>query len=270
MDNRYCVYLHRRKLDNKPFYIGSGVQGQRDLSKDGRSKAWHSFISGGEFISEVLHPCLTKTESLLKEQEELLHSTYELVNIHKPIIHFDLDLKLINEYLKYDPSSKTYLTWLKTAANCSKVGGCAGSITTSKSGIKESGTVNLLGKKLKIHRIIWVMFGNKIEENYVIDHIDNNPHNNSIDNLRCVSQAVNARNKVIPKKHDLPYGINIRGGKYPAYSTSVTFNGERKCKHFSIKKYGNDKALAMAKEFRLTGILELNLLGAEYSNNHID
>ena len=46
--------------------------------------------------------------------------------------------------------------------------------------------------KLKIHRIIWCLYGDtELSEHLVINHKDGNKLNNSIDNLEQVSQAYN-------------------------------------------------------------------------------
>lgn len=50
------------------------------------------------------------------------------------------------------------------------------------------------GKKLKAHRIAWFLtYGNW--PNQMIDHIDGNPSNNAINNLRDVSNQVNQCNR---------------------------------------------------------------------------
>lgn len=38
-----------------------------------------------------------------------------------------------------------------------------------------------------VHRIVWAAFNGKIPEGYQIDHIDDNPLNNHLDNLQCLS-----------------------------------------------------------------------------------
>lgn len=271
MNKRHCVYLHRRKSDNMPFYIGSGVQGKREISKAGRSKTWKEFIENDDFIVEILHSNLCKTESLEIETSLISTSGFALVNKHKPVVALDLDFNLISEYLKYDTNSRTYLTWIKSAGNRSKVGHPAGSITTSKIGFKEHGSVNLLGKSLKIHRVIWVLFGNKIPENYVIDHIDNNPHNNNIYNLRCISSTLNGRNKLIVKNSNLPVGVQFIDKGFERIRANVsTIDGKRLTKSFSIKKYGYEVALAKAKSWRFSEILKQNSEGAGYTENHCE
>lgn len=65
-------------------------------------------------------------------------------------------------------------------------------------------TVGIAGRFYKAHRIIWRMFHPKGAIPDIIDHIDGNRSNNSIDNLRRATQAMNMRNRrkqvVTPRK----------------------------------------------------------------------
>lgn len=60
-------------------------------------------------------------------------------------------------------------------------------------------TRSLLSKGEKLlfqaHRVIWELVYGAIEEGYVIDHIDGNPSNNSLSNLRLVTYSGNSRNR---------------------------------------------------------------------------
>lgn len=50
------------------------------------------------------------------------------------------------------------------------------------------------GKQLLAHRVVWILTHGEIPEGMVIDHINRNPGDNHIENLRCVTQAVNLSN----------------------------------------------------------------------------
>ena len=52
--------------------------------------------------------------------------------------------------------------------------------------------VNVNGIKAFTHKIVWVLSGNELTSNYVIDHIDGNLDNNSILNLRSIQQSEKA------------------------------------------------------------------------------
>lgn len=61
-----------------------------------------------------------------------------------------------------------------------------------------SGTV--FGQTIKAHRAAWAMYYG-VWPNTGIDHIDGDPGNNRIANLRCVAQRVNAKNACLPKNN---------------------------------------------------------------------
>ena len=50
------------------------------------------------------------------------------------------------------------------------------------------------GKQQLAHRVVWMLHYGEIPDGLVIDHIDRNPSNNLIENLRCVPQSVNLTN----------------------------------------------------------------------------
>jgi hypothetical protein len=50
-------------------------------------------------------------------------------------------------------------------------------------------------KTVAIYRLIWECFKGKIPEGYEIDHIDNNPENNNINNLQCITLSENRKRR---------------------------------------------------------------------------
>ena len=48
-------------------------------------------------------------------------------------------------------------------------------------------------KKFLVHRYVYEAFNGKIPEGYTIDHIDQNPQNNNIDNLQCITKQENIK-----------------------------------------------------------------------------
>jgi hypothetical protein len=57
--------------------------------------------------------------------------------------------------------------------------------------------VQIGDKMFKAHRIIYLMFHGTLPE--IVDHIDNDPNNNRIENLRACTRAENNRNTTIRK-----------------------------------------------------------------------
>lgn len=132
-----------------------------------------------------------------------------------------------NDYFIYCENSHTGLRW-KQFNNSNNPnhkrfkGDVAGHLKYSKEGNPLYGVIRLKGKNYKSHRIVWILnFGN-IDENKVIDHIDGNPFNNSINNLRLVDQSVNCKNCKISKsnktgRNHLSFGTKVRKNKVDYY-----------------------------------------------------
>lgn len=102
---------------------------------------------------------------------------------------------ILKKILKYDPESG-FFTWAKTFNNNgARKGDVAGYINTV-------GYV-VIGFKKKYyyaHRLAWLYVYGYFPENH-IDHIDRNPQNNKISNLREVSQSCNTQNSKIRKNN---------------------------------------------------------------------
>lgn len=73
-------------------------------------------------------------------------------------------------------------------------------LSTDKDGYLKTGVSKPESKTLKVHRLVYETFNGEIPDGYVIDHIDANKENNSLNNLRCVTQKENCNNP-LTKKH---------------------------------------------------------------------
>ena len=122
------------------------------------------------------------------------------------------------------------------------------------------------GKSYLNHRLIFTIHHGMIDSDLIIDHIDGNPFNNKITNLRAVTHAINSRN--LTRCESLHNGVHFRKGRYLRWIATWTEGHERKSKGFSVLKYTNELAFKMACEFRTNKIKELNKNGAGYTERH--
>ena len=119
----------------------------------------------------------------------------------------------LESYFYYDESSPSYLRNRVTRNSRSKADMPAG--TRNHTGHYQ---VMLNGERLQIHRIVYELFFGTIPDGMLIDHVDGNPSNNSIENLRLATSQQNSFNRKVQSKHQpLPKGISRGyGGKYIA------------------------------------------------------
>lgn len=83
MNSEYYVYLHRRKSDNKIFYVGKG-KGNRIRHCSGRNSRWQRTVNKHGFVTEVLFENLTEEEAFFCEKDTILELRYfgvDLVNM---------------------------------------------------------------------------------------------------------------------------------------------------------------------------------------------
>jgi hypothetical protein len=106
----------------------------------------------------------------------------------KPIILPEQDY--LNSLLYYDKEQGT-LHWLpQQGKRCNNTKTRAGSFATRGYRI-----IRIDGRLYQEHRIIWVMHNGLISSNLDIDHIDRNPSNNKLENLRLATRSLNNINK---------------------------------------------------------------------------
>ena len=123
-------------------------------------------------------------------------------------------------------------------------------------------------KGLKTHRIVYLLAHGKISSEMIIDHINGNPSDNRIENLREITMEVNRRNT---GKHPAnTTGVTgVACAKNGTYRASVkTLDNKRIEKSFSISKYGESEAFRLACNWRSTQIALLNDQGAGYTSRH--
>ncbi len=140
----------------------------------------------------------------IKQQkiEEAIKTYQNLINIES----FISGVRWAEEYLRECRKRKQYptqkemktwfeyedgqLIWVSKRYKGTKIGSIAG--TENKSHAYRS--ININRKRYLTHRCIWIWHHGDISSNMVIDHIDNNPVNNKIENLRLVTYSENNQN----------------------------------------------------------------------------
>ena len=117
----------------------------------------------------------------------------------------------LRELLAYSPATGS-LTWRVTASTKAPAGAVAGG--PDSSGYTKIG---LLGRDYRAQRLAWLHHYGEWPAGQV-DHIDGNPANNSIANLRDVPQALNQQNQRKAHAHNSHgfMGVSRLGKKWQA------------------------------------------------------
>lgn len=90
---------------------------------------------------------------------------------------------------------------------------------------RNSWNVNLDGKRFLCHRIVYMLFNELLTSDELIDHIDGNPLNNCINNLRIASQKENLRNSKKRKSNTSGFkGVSKHRNKWLSY---IGFNSKQ-------------------------------------------
>lgn len=176
---------------------------------------------------------------------------------------------VVLENLIYDPTSPSGLRFRQRTHFNQKKDLVVG--TYSNTGRSRGYACLINGTGYKCHRLIWFICRGEDPVGFEIDHIDGDPWNNTIENLRKVPREINVRNA--KKRHDNKTGTtgvhftDAGRGCHYWVATWRTLQGERKTKNFSIKKLGSELALAQAVAYRQEKFLEIKTQ-AGYTERH--
>lgn len=152
------------------------------------------------------------------------------------------------EYFTYSNESGCLLWATRKSRQWAKsIGQPAGVEYYRDSGRKKSVRVTVKGRLHPVHRIIWEMHHGPIPDGILIDHVDGNPFNNRLSNLRAVSHAQNTVNSRVYGTPSRVKGVSKR--KEPSnlpWKVKLVFGGiTRYDKYFAFK---SDAARAYAKQ----------------------
>jgi hypothetical protein len=182
----------------------------------------------------------------------------------------------IFDYFEYNESSKTCLIASKNRVLWNgkiiySKGDEVGCFTYRKNGDPKCIRLRFNNHNYHVHNLIWEMCtGQKVTK--IIDHIDGNPFNNKIDNLREVDFENNARNvKISSRNKTGVVGVcltSTNNGEYTYYEAFVSdLNRKliRKKFPFTLHK---EIAFKDACNWRKEQLELLNALGAGYTERH--
>lgn len=117
------------------------------------------------------------------------------------------------------------------------------------------------------HRLVWEYFNGKIPDNLIIDHIDRERTNNSLDNLRVVTNHQNRTNQKIDKRNKSGHrGVRIRtkNGRMWVEVSWSCLNGKRVFKTVPCRGRSLEEAILEAVKIRNEALSLENSLGAIY------
>lgn len=234
-------------------YIGHGVH-KRAYSKEVRNKSWSSFVEDfPNYVVEVYKQGLSKSEAFALESELILQIKPPLNVKIKQSLALVIDKEEFERFFYIDQSSPSGLRWkvdnnARNPAMKRRLGDVAGSLKYQTDGRPHAWQVMLKGRAYLVHRVIMILKGEAIPEHFVVDHIDRNPLNNSLDNLRIVSVSANNRNTNKSSETGKQGVSKSKCGRY--YVVSYSENYIRQQKYFSRVKLGEEAALAAAIAYR--------------------
>lgn len=161
--------------------------------------------------------------------------------VNAPLVSTPIDWR---EYFTYDAESGNLLR----TANPQPImaGRIAGVRTHRANGSPHAIAVVVCDTKVQAHRIIWEMHNGPIPIGFEIDHIDGDPWNNRLGNLRLATRQQNQWNRaVLPHNKSGYKGVHWDAEK-KRFIAQISINGKKK--HIGQFKTVEEAANAYAAE----------------------
>jgi hypothetical protein len=215
---------------------------------------------------------LTKNERIdydLQAISQLPELIDHIIELQKRLDDYERQINVC-ESVYYCETSPTFLRWKKDVPMPRggfkyKKGDKAGSLN-QKTG---NGNILINGFMYLTHRAVLILHGIEIPDGMQVDHIDGNPSNSRIDNLRVVTPKENSRNRKLSHNNKSGYS-GIKRNNEEAYISFVSNgNGKKEMKYFSFNKYTEKMAFEYAVTWRLLRLFELNKMGYGYTDRHV-
>jgi hypothetical protein len=143
--------------------------------------------------------------------------------------------------LAYNPATGA-LTWKARPSKCVRVGDIAGTK-------RPDGRLQVrLGAVYKAHRIAWLLHYGSMPVNF-IDHINGDPADNRIANLRDVTASLNQHNRHAAGRNNALGVLNVRRGSAGKFRAMASIDG--KYRHIGTFDTAEEAhAAAMAEKIR--------------------
>ena len=178
----------------------------------------------------------------------------------------------LSEYFKLDENSPSGLVRIRSKWNNPIASQNVGVRGFETNGDPNGWSLRFKNTEYKVHRIIWTLVYGEIDSSLVVDHLDGNPFNNSISNLKVKTQKNNSRNQRLHSNsttgHSGVHLMNDPKGYQYYVARWNELDGYRKSKCFSVLELGDAVAKALAIEYRKKQIQRLMEEGADYTERH--
>lgn len=218
----YCLYDKYGEVR----YIGSG-RGDRLNANSDRKQSFKDILADGGKVEEVCS-YLSRIDAIDIENELLSLYRNQIINVNKRVRLLDYKFEYFDKFLELSDDSPTGLIWKVDISLKKRKGSIAGSLANGYFVVK------IKNGSYQIHRVLYCLRNKTNLEHYqIINHIDFNPLNNSIDNLEVVTIQMNCIKKTGYDGEDVGVRFNKIG-----FEARIMFNGNVYYKLFKHSDYG--------------------------------